>query len=271
MKHVASKVIAIVIPLLVVLNFVVLGVLACTEELRFGYEDRESGDFVVRFYKDKDYCEIIGTTEQGNNQRFLIIPEYIEGVKVRALGCKSLLSGFNPSNLTAPDIASDVIEKAYFVIDIPVSGNSFINCTKCQKVMYPTVNSDSDRLSGSGRGTNVYYPRKSFESVYGTNYTQGYRRFPANVSYYYNYEGSANDGYYWIDDCEYGSVIEYIPPEPKREGYEFGGWYKEAECINAWNFDTDTLPEEKKELEAYGDGFREVTAYQETILYAKWV
>ena len=171
--------------------------------------------------------------------------------------------------MTAPDIASDVIEKAYFVIDIPVSGNSFINCTKCQKVMYPTVNSDSDRLSG--RGTNVYYPRKSFESVYGTNYTQGYRRFPANVSYYYNYEGSANDGYYWIDDCEYGGIIEYIPPEPKREGYEFGGWYKEAECINAWNFDTDTLPEEKKELEAYGDGFREVTSYQETILYAKWV
>ena len=268
MKSVTLKM--LILSLSIMLSIILLIGTGCSIEYKGPeYEDRESGDFVVRFYKDKDYCEITGTTEQGNNQRFLIIPEYIEGVKVRALGYESLLSGFDPSNLTFPEITSDMIEKAYFKSDIAVNARSFWNCTVFQKVMYPTVNDESDRLSRSR--TNVYYPRKSFESVYGTNYTQGYRRFPANVSYYYNYEDSANSGYYWIDDCEYGGIIEYIPPEPKREGYEFGGWYKEAECINAWNFDTDTLPEEKKELEAYGDGFREVTSYQETILYAKWV
>ena len=40
-----------------------------------------------------------------------------------------------------------------------------------------------------------------------------------------------------------GPRITYIPEAPTREGYTFGGWYKEEECINAWNFETDTLPE----------------------------
>jgi uncharacterized repeat protein (TIGR02543 family) len=41
------------------------------------------------------------------------------------------------------------------------------------------------------------------------------------------------------------------PAAPARTGYSFGGWYKEAACINAWNFATD-----------------KVTA--NTTLYAKW-
>ena len=31
------------------------------------------------------------------------------------------------------------------------------------------------------------------------------------------------------------------PAWPERVGYEFAGWYKEPECINAWNFATDTV------------------------------
>lgn len=39
--------------------------------------------------------------------------------------------------------------------------------------------------------------------------------------------------------------------DPKRDGYTFGGWYKESTCENAWNFETDVV-----------EG--------EVILYAKW-
>ena len=31
------------------------------------------------------------------------------------------------------------------------------------------------------------------------------------------------------------------PGNPTRSGYTFGGWYKEAACINAWNFASDTV------------------------------
>ena len=42
------------------------------------------------------------------------------------------------------------------------------------------------------------------------------------------------------------------PEPPNRNGYTFGGWYKEAACEIAWNFTTDTVS-------------------ADTILYAKWV
>ncbi len=86
----------------------------------------------------------------------------------------------------------------------------------------------------------------------------------ANTSYMFNYENSPNQDYFFIRDYEYGVTIENTPYEPIREGYTFDGWYKEAECINAWNFEEDRLPET-----LYNENNEEV--YQETKLYAKWI
>ena len=49
----------------------------------------------------------------------------------------------------------------------------------------------------------------------------------------------------------------YIPPEPQRDGYSFGGWFKETSCVNQWNFNVDTLQIAEEE--------------QEVKLYAKWI
>ena len=86
----------------------------------------------------------------------------------------------------------------------------------------------------------------------------------SNCNYFYNYEGAENDGYYWSDNYDYGEKIAYIPQDPEREGYIFGGWFQEPECVNVWNFDTDTLPEAK-----YNEDGEAL--YQETRLYAKWL
>jgi uncharacterized repeat protein (TIGR02543 family) len=64
--------------------------------------------------------------------------------------------------------------------------------------------------------------------------------------------GSIKSAYYVVKfDPQEGSELEpqnfFIfdenkaeePTEPTREGYTFGGWYKEAELTNAWNFDTE--------------------------------
>lgn len=84
------------------------------------------------------------------------------------------------------------------------------------------------------------------------------------MSYYYNYEQAPNDGYYWIDNYNYGEKIEYIPPIPERDEYAFDGWYKESDCINKWDFETDALPQAQID-----DQGQEI--YQETKLYAKWI
>lgn len=87
--------------------------------------------------------------------------------------------------------------------------------------------------------------------------------YKANTAYMFNYEGSPNEDYYFINNFERGGLIENTPYEPFREGYEFTDWYKDAECTQKWNFEVDTLPEptydENGELE-----------YVETRLYAGW-
>ena len=85
----------------------------------------------------------------------------------------------------------------------------------------------------------------------------------ANTSYMFNYEGEPNEGYFFINDFERGRLIEDTPYEPRREGYTFAGWYKEPECVNAWDFTKDTLP--AAEYDEEGN-----LLFVETKLYAKW-
>ena len=85
-----------------------------------------------------------------------------------------------------------------------------------------------------------------------------------NVSYLFNYEGEPNAGYFFARGFEAGGKIENTPYEPMRDGYTFGGWYKEAECINEWDFDEDKLPEAEYDEEGN-------VKLVETKLYAKWI
>ena len=111
-------------------------------------------------------------------------------------------------------------------------------------------------------------PNSAFDIVDENNCTcvkfSGKILKPANTAYMFNYENYPNDGYFFINDFEYGATIENTPYEPIRNGYVFGGWYKESECINAWNFETDILPQSQ-----YNEQEQEI--YQETKLYAKWI
>ena len=83
----------------------------------------------------------------------------------------------------------------------------------------------------------------------------------------YNYEFAENDGYYWVDSYD-NETISFIPPEPERSGYAFGGWYKGPECVNAWDFETDKTGEE---IELRSDNFDGYDANDITFLYAKWI
>lgn len=101
----------------------------------------------------------------------------------------------------------------------------------------------------------------------------------ANVSYMYNFDGAEDDGYYWVDSYN-NELITFIPPEPTREGYTFNGWYKESECINLWDFETDKTANELivdyKSVPNYRNDYspKEPPQYDENDgikLYAKWI
>lgn len=118
--------------------------------------------------------------------------------------------------------------------------------------------------------TSVYYERSIYETTHRFNYMlewkDGTGRYQiANTSYQFNYEGAPNEGYFYINDFARGGKIEGTPYEPQREGYTFGGWYKEPECVNKWDFETDKLPEATYDEEGY------ITDFVETKLYAAWI
>ena len=69
-----------------------------------------------------------------------------------------------------------------------------------------------------------------------------------------------------IDYYEEDSLIEFIPPNPEKDGYIFDGWYKEEECINKWDFNTDITG--KEIFIEYENQYEE---YPGIYLYAKWI
>ena len=227
------------------------------------YGVREVGDFLVDF-DSNDTCAVRGTTEQGNGKRFLVIPQQIEGSPVKIFGYQDFL------DLEKPMIESEVLEKLFVESDEMRFWYSTdeLECPAFKKIVCLKECAHRSKI----RNILIYFPRYTCEKYNSENLLQ---LNPANVSYYYNYEDAENDGYYWVDDCDYGGKIEFIPEDPKREGYEFGGWYKEAECINKWDFEADTLPEEvtKPGETIVNDEIIPTVevVYQETILYAKWI
>ncbi len=206
--------------------------------------------------KNREIAYIIGLTDLGKEQEYLIIPETIGNKRVVRIttmipDLKSVKSIYKDTIYV--NYKSTKLKKVFMPFNITAQvGLAYFFGDK--EVFY--LDNDSDYpyscfvTNTKGRGEPFY------------DFMSGGHKFSANVSYFYNYENAKNDGYYWIDYYAYGEKIEYIPENPTRDGYTFDGWYKESECINKWNFEVDTLPELQ---------YEEGIIYQETKLYAKWI
>jgi hypothetical protein len=243
------------------------------------------GDFIYKVvYYNEDGIEVIeekgirsairimGLSEEGMKKESVIIPEYIDELKVEELGKRIEFWGDEGSWQE-----NHVLKKVYIPFDILCWSNIFEKCKELEKIIILQHNPNKyDENSGKCNFvTSFNYEVEDVVNMFiGHN---GKLRF-ANVSYFYNYDNAPNDNYFWIDDYEYGEKIDFIPPEPTRAGYTFGGWYKESECINKWDFEIDTLPEVKytdviptHQLFYNENAEYDYRIYQETKLYAKWI
>ena len=212
----------------------------------------ESGYFryAVSTEDDVQKAYLIGLTELGEQQKTLVYPEYIDQIKVYGLGYNRQSIWYLEEVL---DFESENLEKLFLPTNPKESNHPGAYLPNGVEVAW---NLDRGNYGGIGQckaavwGYNYYvHFVKPYESDL-TNYI-------ANVSYMYNYVGAENEGYYWVDSYD-AATITFIPPNPERLGYLFGGWYKEPACINPWNFETDG---------SHGN----YDTYEGTYLYAKWV
>lgn len=270
-----------------VLSFVILifcfFLCSCNKvEMVFGiaHKHSEYGDFYYRVQTDNSksnndgddnekksskYVRITGLTEQGRKKKYLIFPKEINGIEVKFVG-----------GILADDMErfeSDVLEKVYipyyfestldwwgvdYIKDCPIVYSNIRNKLSNLKKIISNIRLDHYRMQYQTPGDLDMF----IMSIDYYKTMPRYREFTtfvyyANVSFMYNYEDAPNYGYYWIDDFENGTLIDFIPDDPKRDGYIFAGWYKDVRCINRWDFDVDLIQKYKN--------------YNETRLYAKWI
>ncbi|MBR6017419.1 MAG: InlB B-repeat-containing protein [Paludibacteraceae bacterium] len=74
----------------------------------------------------------------------------------------------------------------------------------------------------------------------------GLKFLPVHTVFFINEKGSATN-----QSVAHGEKITTTPSDPTTTGYYFGGWYREAGCSNAWDFENNVVT-------------------KDTILYAKW-
>lgn len=222
----------------------------------------ESGDF--KYHLRSDCAYIHELSELGKTKETIIFPNRIDGYNI--------CIGYKTGMYTKYDfvIHSDELKKMYFngdILETPYSNNAVhfgFNTSELVSCFFPYYNDNF--YNGWGHAGLLYisneYATPDDPQIINNSHKNinSYTKI-ANVSYYYNYE---RDGYktYFIDDVD-GETIKNIPPTPIREGYTFDGWYKEAECINQWDFNNDKIPSKEYDEE-------ENYQYSETILYAKW-
>lgn len=220
----------------------------------------DEGEYIEKYTSNRNcvdsFVRIMGLSEEGKQKEIIVVPEYINGYKVKEIG--KINKVFGPA---LGSWNSNVLKRVYIPFDAKVL-NVFKMCYALEKVLLNTKEVQTDVSSSYYLYINSY--QKDLGKVPDNKTTNGSLQFMANVSYRYNYNESPNSGYYWIDDYAYGEKIKYIPENPTREGYTFGGWYKEENCINKWDFENDLL--NNKLSNPNGS-----TLYQETILYAKWI
>ena len=220
----------------------------------------DEGQEVIAEKGKPSFVRIYGLSEEGQQKEVIVVPKMIDGYEVKEIGKNIMFLG------SKGNWVSEKLVKVFCLAYMEIEPGSLQNSPNIKKII---VLSSEKRYYEKFWGSNlsVYITSKEYDNNYNnTSYVhdEDLMIYYANVSFMYNYENAKNDGYYWIDDYDYGEKIAYIPENPERDGYAFGGWYKETECINAWSFETDTLPE----VQYTEDGEK---IYQETKLYAKWI
>lgn len=169
----------------------------------------------------------------------VFFPAQVQGYTVSQVGFNSGLGFGGNGYLHTSGENGIIIERCYFPHTIKEIGDGYMKLTSGNlKIFYCGEVVDLGYFRPN-RDTAIYVPAENYEA-FNNVLSEGYSQnlLKANVSYHLNYD---ENNYYYIDYYENGEKISYIPPIPQRDGYTFGGWFKEADCIDQWDFEEDTI------------------------------
>ena len=241
---------------LLALALAVVTLLCCLVGCSLGEQNKKVID-------ENFYCKVIdenniaiGNVKTYPKSGAVFFPEQIENYTVSKIGFSSGLGFGGNGYFHSSGESGTVIERCYFPRTIKEVSSDYMKLAGNLKVFYCGEVIDVACLNTEHRASEIYVPAEKydlFKNVLSEQYFSG-SLLKANVSYHLNYD---ENNYYYIDYYENGEKISYVPPTPQRDGYTFGGWFKEADCINQWIFDTDTvqISEETQEMK----------------LFAKWI
>lgn len=228
-----------------------LMILCCFAGCHLGKQNKDVVD-------ENFYCKVIdgsniaiGNVKTYPRDGAVFFPERIQNYTVSKIGFASGMGFGGNGVLTTIKEDEPNIKRCYFPHTIKEIRNGYMSGNL--KVFYCGEIINLGHYARQ-RGVEIYIPAEKYE-LFENALSENYRGslLKADVSYYLNYD---ENNYYYVDYYENGGKILYIPPEPQRDDYSFVGWFKEADCVNRWDFDADTLQIAEK--------------MQEIKLFAKW-
>ena len=280
-----KQITAIVLCIVLVFASMLCGCMRVTDgdKIRNGY--KIDGCLKYYYLEEKDRYLIVGDIGEYNPET-MVIPAYYKGKEVQVgyrsqnwpsqnffpsltnVSCVYFPFGNYDDSIDVIPVGNNlVLETIYYCVDWVRSVEGlFQKKGSVDRVLYCKYPAFLER---KGRINMDLIETVSMENAYTMIvtvtidlrdlYDYQYKIRVANTAYMFNYDGEPNGGYFFINNFDWGKKIDPAPYMPMRNGYEFKGWYKEPECINLWNFESDTLPQES-----------EIGENPETKLYAGW-
>lgn len=225
------------------------------------FRSKVCGDFVyshLAVSDPKNDAAIIGLSEEGKKKETIIFPTSIDGYNVEMVGTYFFKRKSGPIIFT--NAKNIYLTNLLFKTSIKFEYNDITSKIKIYvgssfSSIQPDYSLIRDFSNSQIYVSQIYYEKiKEAPSFYWYNYV------PANVIYYL---GSYSKDTFFVDDAD-GTPVNVIPPDPKREGYKFDGWYKDIKGTIPWDFEKDVVP--KKIYDTNGEYI-----FAETKIYAKWI
>lgn len=240
-----SKALTVIIVGSIILMLIGIGIFIAVTVITKPFSPDIKDDVYLKYFvtdssQTNEKCvRVVGFTYNGLQQETIEIPSEIGGYPVLEMGYTDY------DNYPDYEFTSQNLKKLYLYADVDVLdrfGGHEMDLMLC------SVRDDFTHLIGSHFSTkNIYYYKSLIDDV-----SSGYTLKPANVVFMNNYSNEVNGGYYSLDNVNAGELIRK-PTDPKRNGYEFNGWYTDEDCKTVWDFSVAPTIGENEEFRLYAD------------------